>query len=126
MDLYKGKPVFNRLKVFIISLLVGEFGLDRIYIGDYTKGLIKFITFGGLGVWYFVDLFHIGIGQKLGNKEYYWKCEIDKTCNAESNLIFKVAGWFFIISIFFILYFYPRNINSAEILRRKNKPENNE
>lgn len=118
MDLYKGKPVFSRIKVFIISLTLGILGIDRIYIGDYNKGIIKFITLGGLGIWYFIDLFHIGIGNKISNEEYYWICDVNKTCQYESDVIFKVAVWFIVISIIVIIYFYPRNINSAKILKK--------
>lgn len=122
MDLYKGKPVYNRIKVFIISLLLGEFGIDRIYLGDYAKGLIKFITFGGLGIWYFVDVFNIAVGKKLGNQIYYWKCEVEETCTHESYFIFKLALGFVSIGVLIMLYIYPRSIDSSKILRRENKP----
>jgi TM2 domain-containing membrane protein YozV len=122
MDLYKGKPVYNRIKVFVISLLFGEFGIDRIYLGDYTKGLIKFITFGGLGIWYFIDIFHIAVGKKISNQSYYWKCEVEDTCAQESHLIFKIALGFVAIGVLIMLYLYPRSIDSSKILRRENKP----
>lgn len=124
MEFYKGKPVYNRLKLFIISLLVGVIGIDRIYIGDYTKGLIKFITLGGLGIWYFIDVFHIGVGNKISNVEYYWKCDIDSTCKAETNMIFKIAMWFIVISVVVVLYFYPRNINSSKIMKHEDETNN--
>ena len=43
----------------ILSILVGQFGLDRIYIGDIGLGILKLFTCGGLGVWWIIDLFEI-------------------------------------------------------------------
>lgn len=44
---------------FILSILTGCVGVDRFYIGDTFLGVIKFLTFGGLGVWYLFDVFRI-------------------------------------------------------------------
>jgi TM2 domain-containing membrane protein YozV len=39
----------------IISLLAGSLGIDRFFIGDIVLGVVKLITFGGLGIWTITD-----------------------------------------------------------------------
>lgn len=51
----------------ILSVVVGGWGIDRFYIGDTGLGVLKLITGGGLGVWWFVDLFVITGKTKKNN-----------------------------------------------------------
>lgn len=55
--------VKNRFKspgdMLLVSFFFGHFGLDRFMIGDKVKGIFKLLTFGGLSVWYLIDLFLI-------------------------------------------------------------------
>jgi TM2 domain-containing membrane protein YozV len=43
----------------ILSLLTGNLGIDRFYIGDTGLGIGKLITCGGLGIWCIIDWFLI-------------------------------------------------------------------
>jgi TM2 domain-containing membrane protein YozV len=41
---------------WLLSLLLGVFGIDRFYLGKIGTGVLKLITAGGLGIWYLIDL----------------------------------------------------------------------
>ncbi|GAB3558785.1 hypothetical protein GCM10027405_05490 [Arthrobacter alkaliphilus] len=44
------------LTTWLLSLLLGGLGIDRFYLGKVGTGILKLVTFGGLGVWALVDL----------------------------------------------------------------------
>jgi TM2 domain-containing membrane protein YozV len=41
---------------FCLSVFLGWFGMDRLYLGYIGLGCIKLLTFGGFGFWWIVDL----------------------------------------------------------------------
>jgi len=43
----------------ILSVLTGNLGIDRFYIGDTGLGIAKLVTCGGLGIWTIIDWFLI-------------------------------------------------------------------
>ncbi len=47
------------MTTLVISILFGLLGGDRFYIGDIGLGIGKLCTFGGLGIWTFIDWFLI-------------------------------------------------------------------
>jgi len=56
MDVKKDK---NWIAALIISILLGGLGIDRFYMGYIGTGILKLITFGGLGIWWIIDIIFI-------------------------------------------------------------------
>lgn len=40
----------------LLSIFLGNLGVDRFYMGYIGTGILKLITFGGLGIWWLIDL----------------------------------------------------------------------
>lgn len=55
----------------LISLLAGNLGIDRFYVGDTGMGVGKLLTCGGLGIWVIVDWFLIQGLAKEKNMEMF-------------------------------------------------------
>lgn len=49
----------NPTVALILSIFLGDLGIDRFYIGDIGLGVLKLVTLGGFGIWWLVDLFVI-------------------------------------------------------------------
>ena len=58
----------NSVVALILSILLGYIGIDRFYAGDILKGVLKLITGGACGIWYFIDCFLIM--NTIKNKNY--------------------------------------------------------
>jgi hypothetical protein len=58
------------LIALILSVVVGTLGVDRFYLGKIGTGILKLITFGGLGIWWIIDIVLIAL-KKLSDKQGY-------------------------------------------------------
>lgn len=47
----------NPVVGFGLSVYFGALGIDRFYRGQIILGILKLITFGGIGIWSLIDLF---------------------------------------------------------------------
>jgi hypothetical protein len=50
------------LPAFLLCFLLGCFGAHRFYVGKIGTGILMIVTFGGLGIWWMVDLIMIILG----------------------------------------------------------------
>ena len=41
----------------LIAFFPGSLGVDRFMLGDIKKGILKYFTFGGFGIWWLKDIF---------------------------------------------------------------------
>jgi len=63
----------DRTLALILSIFLGELGVDRFYAGDIRIGFGKLLTLGGLGLWWLIDIFLImgridAINNKVANQ----------------------------------------------------------
>jgi TM2 domain-containing membrane protein YozV len=47
----------------LLSIFLGELGIDRFYLGYIGLGILKLITVGGFGIWWLIDVIMIAIGK---------------------------------------------------------------
>lgn len=59
--------------VKLIAFFPGSLGADRFYLGDVKKGILKYFTFGGFGIWWIKDI----ISAKDRCREYNCKKLMD-------------------------------------------------
>ncbi|WP_228373570.1 TM2 domain-containing protein [Demequina soli] len=55
---------------WLLSWLLGIFGIDRFYLGKVGTAILKFLTIGGLGVWVLVDIILILTGTMRDKSGY--------------------------------------------------------
>ena len=53
----------SKTTTLIISILLGELGIDRFYLGYTGLGILKLVTLGGGGIWWLIDIIMIVTGK---------------------------------------------------------------
>ncbi len=56
------QPDTSYVTATYFSLFLGFLGVDRFYMGQVFLGIVKLITFGGLGIWWLIDFIWIALG----------------------------------------------------------------
>ena len=51
----------------IMSVIFGWFGVDKFMMGKVWLGILKLITFGGIGIWWLVDIVLIATKHEYKN-----------------------------------------------------------
>ena len=57
----------NWVLTLIMSILFGEFGVDRFIMGHIGLGILKLITGGGFGIWWLIDVILIATKHNFAN-----------------------------------------------------------
>ncbi|QTG82056.1 Ltp family lipoprotein [Arthrobacter crystallopoietes] len=94
-----GQPQLSNksfLVTWLLSLLLGVLGVDRFYLGKIGTGVLKLVTFGGLGVWALVDLILV-LANKTRDKRGFPLEGYDK----HKKMAWIVTGVFIVLSIIF-------------------------
>jgi TM2 domain-containing membrane protein YozV len=52
----KAAKSVNWVLCLVMSIIFGAFGVDRFMMGKVGTGLLKLFTFGGLGLWWLIDV----------------------------------------------------------------------
>lgn len=94
-----GQPQLSNksfLVTWLLSLLLGVLGVDRFYLGKIGTGVLKLVTFGGLGVWALVDLILV-LANKTRDKRGLPLEGYDK----HKKIAWIVTGVFILLSIIF-------------------------
>jgi TM2 domain-containing membrane protein YozV len=50
------------LVTLLLAIFGGVFGLHRFYTGHIVTGILQFVTAGGCGIWYVLDIVWICLG----------------------------------------------------------------
>lgn len=58
-----GNEMKSKVVALILSIFLGELGIDRFYLGYICTGILKLITCGGFGIWWLIDLIMIATGK---------------------------------------------------------------
>ena len=58
-----GNEMKSKVVALILSIFLGELGIDRFYLGYIGTGILKLITYGGFGIWWLIDLIMIATGK---------------------------------------------------------------
>jgi TM2 domain-containing membrane protein YozV len=65
----------SRLVALLLCFFLGIIGVHRFYVGKNGTGILMILTFGGLGIWAFIDLVMILVGgftDQQGRKVFKW------------------------------------------------------
>jgi len=58
----------SKSTALVISIFLGEIGIDRFYLGYTGLGILKLITVGGFGIWWIIDIIKIATGKMVDAK----------------------------------------------------------
>ena len=53
----------SKMLAMALCMFVGWTGAHRFYLGYKVHGAVQLLTFGGFGIWYWVDLILIALGK---------------------------------------------------------------
>ncbi|MCL5018736.1 MAG: TM2 domain-containing protein [Candidatus Pacearchaeota archaeon] len=60
----------NWILALVMSVVFGSLGVDRFIMGKVGTGILKLITFGGIGIWWLIDVVLIATKHKYKNVQW--------------------------------------------------------
>jgi TM2 domain-containing membrane protein YozV len=60
----------NWMITLILSIFLGQLGVDRFMMGQVGWGILKLITFGGFGIWWLIDVIMIATKHEYAGIEW--------------------------------------------------------
>ena len=66
----RGARKVNWILCLVMSIFFGTLGVDRFIMGKIGTGILKLITFGGLGIWWLVDVVLIATKYDYNNVKW--------------------------------------------------------
>lgn len=117
----------NFTTAILLSLLAGPLGIDRFYLGCTWTGILKLITFGGLGIWALIDLIRLATGSKLCGG-FQWDTESVKKMNGGSIVddtvcIILAISIGLMLLYFFVFPWIKRNYGTNSSKEEKEKEQ---
>lgn len=77
-DVARNKTFNSRwLATLLLCWLLGVFGAHRFYLGRVGSGILMLVTFGGLGIWYLIDLILVIVGQMRDSSGNFVKAQLE-------------------------------------------------
>lgn len=55
-QIYGGIPLKQKITTLLLCVFLGPLGCHRFYVGKAGTGILQLVTFGGFGIWIFIDL----------------------------------------------------------------------
>lgn len=95
-------PTKDLLTTWLFSAFLGWLGVDRLYIGKVGTGILKLLTFGGLGIWALIDLILISVGQPVDK----WNRPLDDPKSIQGSL----KTWSFVVILAWIGFIAYSNV----------------
>jgi TM2 domain-containing membrane protein YozV len=53
----------SKMVTMMLCVFLGYLGAHRFYVGKIGSGIAQLLTFGGLGIWWAIDLLMIALGK---------------------------------------------------------------
>lgn len=84
----------------LIASFLGSFGIHRFYVGKVGTGILMLFTFGGLGIWAFIDVIMIACGNFTDKTGQYLNFKRELAPSPKSIIVV-----FLLVILAFVLFF---------------------